>query len=229
MTNKPLQVGLLLFPQVTQLDLTGPAEVFAASSRCDVHLIWKTLLPVKTGSGWSILPTQTFATSPVLDVICIPGGSGQIDLMDDEQTLNFIRRQAASASVIASVCTGSLVLGAAGLLEGYRATSHWMSLLQLEYLRAIPVKQRVVVDGNRITGAGISAGIDLALTVMERLLGTETVKDIQLGIEYGPEPLYTLTELETSERVERLQHHAEQRQLLRLAATQRAAARLEVR
>lgn len=165
----------------------------------------------------------------MLDVICIPGGSGQIALMDDEQTLDFIRRQAASASVIASVCTGSLVLGAAGLLEGYRATSHWMSLLQLEYLRAIPVKQRVVVDGNRITGAGISAGIDLALTVIERLLGTETAKDIQLGIEYGPEPLYTLTELETPERVERLQHHAEQRQLLRLAATLRTAARLEVR
>lgn len=178
MTSKNLQTGILLFPGVIQLDLTGPAEVFSASLHCDVHLIWKSLQPVVTGAGWSINPTSTFNTTPPLDVICVPGGTGQIDLMNDDETLNFIRRQAANASLITSVCTGSLVLGAAGLLKGYRTTSHWMSLSQLTLLGAIPVKERVVRDRNRITGAGVSSGIDFALNVLEVLLGPEIAKDV---------------------------------------------------
>ncbi len=226
MTTKNLQIGLLLFPEVTQLDLTGPADVFSASQQCDVHLIWKTLQPVVTGSGWSIIPTRTFTTTPALDVICIPGGIGQINLMDDDETLSFIRQQAAGATLITSVCTGSLVLGAAGLLKGYRATSHWMSLPQLGLLGAIPVSERVVRDRNRITAAGVSAGIDFALTVLEVLLGTEAAQDVQLGIEYDPAPPYTLEQLMVPERITRLSQHAQQRQARRLDATSKAAARL---
>ncbi|SSL18660.1 cyclohexyl-isocyanide hydratase [Klebsiella pneumoniae] len=227
MMTENLQIGMLLFPGVTQLDLTGPAEVFSASRRCDVHLIWKTLQPVETGAGWSINPTRTFAITPPLDVICVPGGTGQIELMDDDETLDFIRLQAAQASLITSVCTGSLVLGAAGLLKGYRATSHWMSLPQLGLLGAIPIRERVVCDRNRITGAGVSSGIDFALIVLEVLLGAEVAQDVQLGIEYDPAPPYSFGELAASERLARLTDRAEQRQIRRLEATRKAAAHLE--
>ncbi|MDK1702414.1 DJ-1/PfpI family protein [Serratia rubidaea] len=227
MTTEKLQIGMLLFPGVTQLDLTGPAEVFSASRRCDVHLIWKALQPVDTGAGWSINATRTFTTTPPLDVICIPGGTGQIALMDDDETLDFIRQQAGHASLITSVCTGSLVLGAAGLLKGYHATSHWMSLPQLQLLGAIPVRERVVRDRNRITGAGITSGIDFALNVLQTLLGAEVAQDVQLGIEYDPSPPYSFNSLATPERLAQLTQYAEQRQALRLEATRRAAARLE--
>lgn len=226
MTNNP-QIGILLFPGVTQLDLTGPAEVFSASKSCDVHLIWKSLQPVKTGAGWSINPTQNFTSTPQLDMICVPGGSGQIDLMEDNQTLDFIRLQAAQASLITSVCTGSLILGAAGLLKGYRATSHWMSLTQLELLGAIPIKERVVHDRNRITGAGVSSGIDFALIVLEEFLGAEVAQDVQLGIEYDPTPPYSFSKIATSERIARLTSRSDRRQISRLEATRKAAARLE--
>ncbi|MFK8257739.1 DJ-1/PfpI family protein [Erwinia sp. AnSW2-5] len=227
MTTENRQIGMLLFPEVTQLDLTGPAEVFAASRRCDVHLIWKTLQPVVTGSGWSINPTRTFHTTPPLDVICIPGGFGQIELMEDDETLTFIREQAIHASLVTSVCTGSLVLGAAGLLKGYHATSHWMSLAQLALLGAIPVRERVVCDRDRITGAGVSAGIDFALHVLEALFGSETAQDVQLGIEYDPAPPYIFNEVAVPTRLARLTQRAHQKQMRRLEATLNAASRLE--
>lgn len=126
--NRPLQIGLLLFPDVTQLDLTGPWEVFARTPCVECHLIWKDLQPVRSDRGLSILPTTSFADCPPLDVICVPGGPGQIALMSDDVTLNFLRQQADQAKWVTSVCTGSLVLGAAGLLKGYRATSHWSSI-----------------------------------------------------------------------------------------------------
>lgn len=138
--NRPLQIGLLLFPDVTQLDLTGPWEVFARTPGVECHLIWKDRQPVRSDRGLSILPTATFGDCPLLDVICVPGGPGQIALMSDEETLDFLRRQAEQAQWVTSVCTGSLVLGAAGLLKGYRATSHWSSIDQLALLGAEPVK-----------------------------------------------------------------------------------------
>ncbi|MGJ8525850.1 Isonitrile hydratase [Halomonadaceae bacterium LMG 33818] len=227
MDTKKLQIGMLLFPGITQLDLTGPAEVFSASGRCDVHLIWKSLHPVKTGAGWSINPTKTFTSTPPLDMICVPGGSGQIDLMDDSETLEFIRFQASRVSFITSVCTGSLVLGAAGLLKGYRATSHWMSLSQLELLGAVPVRERVVRDRNRITGAGVSSGIDFALTVLGIYFGDEVAKDVQVSIEYDPTPPSSFSKLLTPERITRLIDRARERQIQRLETTQKVASLLE--
>jgi cyclohexyl-isocyanide hydratase len=183
-----LHFGLLLFPNITQLDLTGPAEVFGMVPDSMVHLIWKTPHPVATSKGWTINPTTTYRDCPQLDVICVPGGSGQIALMDDVETLDFLRKQAAGAKYVTSVCTGSLALGAAGLLKGYRAACHWMSRDQLSLLGATPVDERVVKDRNRVSGGGVTAGIDFALAVVAELCGPDRAKAIQLAIEYAPHP-----------------------------------------
>lgn len=220
-----LHFGLLLFPNVTQLDLTGPAEVFGNVPNSELHLIWKSMAPVATGKGWKILPTTTFDKCPQLDVICVPGGSGQITLMDDSETLDFLQKQASQACYVTSVCTGSLLLGAAGLLKGYKATCHWMSHDQLALLGAIPVAKRVVQDRNRITGAGVSAGIDFALTVVANLCGTEVSKGIQLTMEYDPQPPFQAgaPDRVSPSLVARIKDAASQRQAARLAATQKAA------
>ena len=171
------QIGLLLFPNLTQLDLTGPYEVFTKFPDTDVHLLWKTLDPVAAGGGMRLLPTTTFADSPRLDLICVPGGAGMNALLNDEETLDFVRRQASGARYVTSVCTGSLVLGAAGLLQGKRATTHWMSLPMLAAFGCEPVAERVVVDGNVITGGGVTAGIDFALTVAGEWFRAEAARD----------------------------------------------------
>lgn len=190
MTSATIQIGLVLFPNLTQLDLTGPAEVFARMPGSEVHLLWKTRDAVSSERGLSILPSTTFQDCPLLDVICVPGGPGQIALMEDDETLEFLKRIATTCRLITSVCTGSLVLGAAGLLTGYRATSHWSSIDQLTMLGAEPVSERVVRDRNRITGAGVTSGIDFALTVVADLLGKDVAQEIQLQMEYDPEPPY---------------------------------------
>lgn len=184
------RVGLVLFPNLTQLDLTGPAEVFSRMPGSEVVLLWKTLEPVSSDRGLSILPTATFEGCRSLDVICVPGGPGQIQLMEDEEILSFLRRIAPTCMFVTSVCTGSLVLGAAGLLNGYRATSHWSSIDQLSLLGAEPVAERVVRDRNRITGAGVTSGIDFALTVVAELAGADVAQEVQLQMEYDPEPPY---------------------------------------
>ena len=142
----PFLIGLLLFPDITQLDMTGPYEVFTKFPEANVYLIWKNLEPVTAGGGMQILPTMTFADCPPLDLICVPGGAGTNALLNDPETLDFIRRQAKSARYVTSVCTGALVLGAAGLLKGKRATTHWMSREMLVAFGAIPVADRVVID-----------------------------------------------------------------------------------
>jgi cyclohexyl-isocyanide hydratase len=182
------RIGMLIFPRLTQLDMTGPYEVLARLSDTEVMLIARTLDPVTTDRGMQILPSVTYAGCPPLDVVMVPGGPGQQDLMEDEETLGFLRRQAATAKYITSVCTGSLVLGAAGLLEGRRATCHWAALEILPLLGAIPVRERVVVDGNVITGAGVASGIDFALTLTALMDGEEAARAIQLQIEYDPAP-----------------------------------------
>lgn len=184
----PLHIGLLLFPDVTQLDLTGPFEVFARTPDVACHLVWKERQPVRSDRGLTLLPSCTYDDCPPLDVICVPGGPGQIALMSDEETLSFLRRQAQQAQFITSVCTGSLVLGAAGLLRGYRATSHWGSRDQLALLGAEPVEARVVRDRNRLTGAGVTSGIDFALTLVAEIRGSDVAQAIQLQMEYDPEP-----------------------------------------
>lgn len=227
--NRPLQIGLLLFPDVTQLDLTGPWEVFARTPGVECHLIWKDLQPVRSDRGLSILPTTTFADCPPLDVICVPGGPGQIALMSDDFTLNFLRQQAEQAKWVTSVCTGSLVLGAAGLLKGYRATSHWSSIDQLALLGAEPVSQRVVRDRNRISGAGVTSGIDFALTLVAEIAGDAVAKSVQLQMEYDPEPPFTSGSPHTASPQEVEQARAKMAEFLatRRAATERAALRLQ--
>src|SRR3954466_2059652 len=156
----PLQIGLLVFPKVTQLDFTGPLQVFAGLPGAKIHLIWKRVEPVPSDSVLMLTPTVSFADCPQLDVICVPGGAGADDLVNDEETLDFLRRQAEGAKYITSVCTGSLVLGAAGLLQGYNAATHWSATQYLSAFGAIPTNTRVCVDRNRITGGGVTAGID---------------------------------------------------------------------
>lgn len=181
-------IGMLVFPRLTQLDMTGPYEVLARLPNTVVHLIAKTREPVETDRGMMIVPNMTYADCPQLDVIMVPGGPGQQDLMEDETVLDFLRRQAAGAKYVTSVCTGSLVLGAAGLLKGRRATSHWAALDHLAPLGATAVSERVVVDGNVVTGAGVASGIDFALRLAAILEGEAAAREIQLQIEYDPDP-----------------------------------------
>ena len=182
------RIGMLIFPGMTQLDMTGPYEVLSRTPNSVVDLVARTLEPVTSDRGLQILPTVTYETCPPLDLIMVPGGPGQQKLMEDEATLGFLRRQAASATYITSVCTGSLVLGAAGLLKGKRATCHWSALEHLKLLGATPVSERVVVDGNIITGAGVTSGIEFGLTLAAILEGEQAAREIQLQIEYDPAP-----------------------------------------
>ena len=182
------RIGLLVFPAMTQLDMTGPYEVFANLPSATVHLLWKTLEPVAAATGFRITPDTTLDACGPLDVICVPGGPGVAALMEDDQVLGFLRAQAETARFVTSVCTGALVLGAAGLLRGKRATTHWASRDFLAPLGAIPAEGRVVRDGNLFTGGGVTAGIDFALTLVAELAGPAVAQAIQLGIEYAPAP-----------------------------------------
>ena len=184
----PLQIGLLLFPKVTQLDFTGPLQVFSSVPGAKVHLIWKRIEPVASDSVMMLTPTTTFADCPQLDVICVPGGMGTDDMVNDEEMLAFLRKQAEGARYVTSVCTGSLVLGAAGLLKGYRAATHWSAMEYLSAFGAVPTKTRVCTDRNRVTGGGVTAGIDFALTLVSMLVDRTTAEAIQLRLEYNPSP-----------------------------------------
>lgn len=183
-----LQIGFLVFPRITQLDLTGPVQVFSSMPDADVHLIWKRPEPVPSDTVITLMPTITFADCPQLDVICVPGGHGTDELVNDEDTLAFLRKQAEGARFITSVCTGSLVLGAAGLLKGYRASTHWSAVELLSLLGATPSRERVCVDRNRVTGGGVTAGIDFALTLVSILTDKAAAETIQLRLEYNPAP-----------------------------------------
>lgn len=183
-----MNIGLLLFPGLTQLDLTGPFEVFHRIPGAKVHLVWKDLAPVAAEAGMRILPTTTLAECPALDVVTIPGGFGQIALMEDPEILGWLRAQAKTAKYMTAVCTGSLLLGGAGLLEGYEATTHWAFTELLSGFGARHAPGRVVVDRDRITGGGVTAGIDFALVLAAKVAGDDVAKAIQLGLEYNPAP-----------------------------------------
>src|SRR5438876_7937197 len=186
--SSPRQIGLLVFPRVTQLDFTGPLQVFSSVPGAKLHLIWKRIEPVPSDSVLVLTPTTTFADCPQLDVICVPGGFGTDDMINDEEMLAFLRKQAPGAKYITSVCTGSLVLGAAGLLKGYRAATHWTAMDFLREFGATPTNTRVCIDRNRVTGGGVTAGIDFALTLVSLLVDRRTAESIQLRIEYNPAP-----------------------------------------
>jgi len=183
-----IQIGILVFPRVQQLDLTGPYEVLASLPDTAVHLVARSLEPVRSATGLVLQPTVTFQDCPLLDVICVPGGAGINPLLRDTETLDFLRRTAAEARYVTSVCTGALVLGAAGLLRGRRAATHWNAMDLLPAFGAIPVHERVVRDGNLITGGGVTAGIDFALTLVAELAGQAAAEAVQLNLEYAPAP-----------------------------------------
>ena len=183
-----MEIGFLVFPKVQQLDLTGPYEVFASWPEARVRMVARSLEPIVSATGLKLAPDTTFGACPQLDVLCVPGGVGINPLLADEETLSFIRRQAAGAGFVTSVCTGALVLGAAGLIKGRRATTHWASHDLLAAFGAIPVQARVARDGALFTGGGVTAGIDFALTLLAELAGRETAEAIQLALEYAPAP-----------------------------------------
>jgi cyclohexyl-isocyanide hydratase len=178
-------IACVLFPDFTQLDLTGPFEVFHRLPDAVVHLAAATAEPVESEGGLAIVPTLTFDELPICDVLFVPGGPGVNEAILDEELISFVQHHAARASWVTSACTGSLILGAAGLLAGNEATTHWASLEFLQAFGAWPKRERVVVSGNRITGAGVSAGIDVALRIAEELHGARVAEEIRVAIEYG--------------------------------------------
>ena len=183
-----MRIGLALFPGLCQLDMTGPHEVLARLPGARVEVVASTAAPITTGGGLTITPDTTLADAPRFDIFVMPGGQGQQDLMDDRDWLGFLQAQATGARVMMGVCTGSLVMGAAGLLRGYQATTHWSCHDLLALLGAEPVDRRVVIDRDRVTTAGVTSGIDGALALAGMLHGRETAERIQLAMEYQPEP-----------------------------------------
>jgi cyclohexyl-isocyanide hydratase len=182
-------VGFVIFPDLTQLDLTGPLQVLARLPQSTTHIIAKSEAPVPSDCGLSLVPTRTFANCPPLDLICIPGGvSGVVGAIGDRETIEFVRLQASSAKYVTSVCTGAFVLGVAGLLKGRRVTTHWAYTDLLSLVGAKYEKARVVKDGNVITAGGVTSGIDFGLSVIAEIAGETTAQAIQLGIEYDPAP-----------------------------------------
>ena len=184
-------IGFVIFPNLTQLDFTGPLEVLHRLPECKIHIVAKSLDPVPSDCGLSLLPTTTFKNCCQLDLICVPGGGGVVSIMTDRETVDFVRKQAAGAQYITSVCTGAFVLGVAGLLEGRRATTHWAYTGLLALVGATFEKARIVQDGNVVTAGGVASGIDFALHIATEIVGEETAQAIQLSIEYDPAPPFT--------------------------------------
>ena len=182
-------IGFVIFPDLTQLDFTGPLQALSRLPQSATHIIAKSATPVPSDCGLGLVPTHTFANSPPLGLICIPGGSeGVAGIINDRETIDFVRQQGGAAKYVTSVCTGAFVLGVAGLLKGRRATTHWAYTDLLPLVGATHEKARVVKDGNVITGGGVTAGIDLGLGVVAEIAGETTARKIQLGIEYDPAP-----------------------------------------
>ncbi|GKS02985.1 DJ-1/PfpI family protein [Sphingomonas aquatilis] len=187
-TSSPIHIAFLLFPNVTQLDLTGPVQVLSRLGNARLDLVWKTLEPVQTDAGFAILPTATLADVDRADILCVPGGFGVSGVIADDAAMAWVTRIGREAQWVTSVCTGSLILGAAGLLDGYRAGCHWGQRHMLPLFGATPVAERVVIDRNRVTGGGVTAGIDFALTLTALLRGEAHAKAVQLSLEYDPRP-----------------------------------------
>jgi len=183
----PLSIAFLLYPEVTQLDLTGPAQ-FLSRIGGAVRYVAKPAAPVPTDAGFSIVPTATFADVTEADILCVPGGVSCVDVMEDEETVDWVRSVGAGSQWVTSVCTGSLILGAAGLLTGYRAGCHWAWREHLALFGAEPVAERVVFDRNRVTGGGVTAGIDFALALIAAIRGEAHARIVQLALEYDPAP-----------------------------------------
>ncbi|MEI9852725.1 MAG: DJ-1/PfpI family protein [Sphingomonas sp.] len=188
MTEAALHIAFLLYPGVTQLDLTGPAQVLARLGNAKIDLVARSLEPVPTDAQFALLPTATFADVARTDILCVPGGFGTVAAMEDAETLAWLRQVGEGAEWVTSVCTGSLLLAAAGLLDGHRAACHWASRDQLAFFGVEPVAERIVFDRNRVTGGGVTAGIDFALALTAAIRGEEHARFVQLALEYDPAP-----------------------------------------
>ena len=182
-------VGFVIFPDLTQLDFTGPQQVLARLPESAMHIVAKSAAAVPSDSGVALVPTHTFETCPRLDLICVPGGiAGVVRAMGDRETIDFVRRQASAAKYVTSVCTGAFILGVAGLLKGRRATTHWAFTELLPLVGATYEKGRVVKDGSVITAGGVTSGIDFGIRVVAEIAGESVAQAIQLGLEYDPDP-----------------------------------------
>jgi cyclohexyl-isocyanide hydratase len=188
MEQKPFTIGMIAFDQMTNLDFVGPFDILSRVRAARTIVLAKSPEPITTDSKYRLLPEMRLADAPELDMIFIPGGPGSTALMEDAEMLAFLRDRAPRAKWVTSVCTGALVLGAAGLLKGYKAATHWSAMHILPVLGATPVKQRVVIDRNRVTGGGVTAGIDFGLTLIAHIWGEDQAKLIQMGNEYDPKP-----------------------------------------
>ncbi len=194
-----LQIGFLIYPDVVQLDVMGASQVLSFPPNIQIHLIWKNQSSIISNEGLLLTPTVTLSDCPSLDVICVPGGGmGQLEMMQDEAILDFLKQQSSNAQYVTSVCTGSMILAAAGLLQGYQATCHWAFREQLRMLGVEVVPERVVIDRNRITGAGVTSGIDFGLTLLSLLCGEAIAKSTQLMMEYDPKPPFNAGTPETA-------------------------------
>ena len=183
-----LHLGAILFPAMDQADFTGPFEVLSRLPNSRFHILAKDAQPIRDAKNLILTPETTFEQAPQLDVLLLPGGAGVNAVMEDQKTLEFVRRQAAGAKLLMTVCTGAFIAGAAGLLKGRRATTHWASHHFLQQFGATPVNERVVVDHNLVTTAGVTAGFDGALRLAALLRGEAVAQEIQLYIQYAPEP-----------------------------------------
>ncbi len=226
-----LQIGGILFPELDQADFTGPFEVLSRIPNSTFHILAKSKQPVRDAKGLLLVPEKALEDSPQLDLLLVPGGAGVNKVMEDETVLAFIREQAARARLVFSVCTGALVLGAAGLLTGRRATTHWASHHLLKYFGAVPVNERVVIDANIVTAAGVTAGIDGALRIASLLRGDRAAQDIQLYVQYAPEPPFNSGDPRTApaEIVESRRNALQPLLNNRLIIVQRVAAKLGAR
>ena len=190
-------VGFVIFPELTQLDFTGPLQILARMPGAAVHIVAKSLAPVPSDCGLGLVPTHTFESCPQLDLICVPGGTtGVIGAIGDRETIDFVRRQAAGAQYVTSVCTGAFILGAAGLLQGRRATTHWAYTELLPLVGATHEQARVVKDGNLITAGGVTSGIDFGLSVVAEIAGEDAARAVQLLMEYDPDPPFDFVPIE---------------------------------
>ncbi len=195
----PFTIGFLVYPHMTMLDVAGPAQVFSFARDIRLEFVWRTRAKVPTDAGFSIQPTSTFEDCPALDMIFVPGGGGQVALMTSDDVLGWLRRQAGEAHYVTSVCSGSLLLGAAGLLRGYRAGCHWAVRDHLRAFGATPVAERVVWDRNRVTGGGVTAGLDFALSMVAEIRGPDEARAIQLALEYDPQPPFDSGSIERAD------------------------------
>jgi cyclohexyl-isocyanide hydratase len=185
----PFNIGFVIFPQLTQLDFTGPQQVLARLPDSTMHIVAKSAAPVPSDSGLGLVPTHTFKNCPRLDLICVPGGNvGVVQAIADRESIEFVRQQSSTAKYVTSVCTGAFILGVAGLLKGRRATTHWAFVELLPLVGATHEKGRVVKDGNVITAGGVTSGIDFGLRMVAEIAGERVAQAIQLGLEYDPDP-----------------------------------------